>query len=68
MKLLRVAIEAAGHRMERLRAARAYAVVNRVTEVRRPYDCAYRKHHRGPLATESTISPSIFCGGVARED
>ena len=30
--------EAAGHSMERLGAARAYAVVNRVTEVHRPYE------------------------------
>ena len=31
-------------------------------------DCAYQKHHRGRLATESTTSRSSFCGGVARED
>ena len=30
--------------------------------------CAYRKHHRGRLATESTTFRSIFCGGAARED
>src|SRR5215469_16963586 len=29
--------------------------------------CAYRKHHRGRLTTESTISRSIFCVVVCEE-
>ena len=28
--------------------------------------CAYRKHHRGLLATEPTTSRSIFCVGSPR--
>jgi len=31
-------------------------------------DCAYRKHHRGRLATESITSRSLFCGAVAHEE